>query len=278
MITEDELYIYTDGSSISKPRRGGIGIRYIIPNYNKGTEEYIDESKGSYTQATNNQMELLACIEALKGCVDFEGFDKVGTIYINTDSRYVKNHIDFAKYTWPKNYWATSTGEPVQNIQLWKDLIKQLHKFSSQYRIRVQFNWVRGHSGDVHNNRVDKLAKNGAKSPLKIIFNYVDVRRKITDKTTRKGSVKIKGQRIKIRIIGCEYIKQKKIYKMRYELMSEKSDYFGMVDFIYYSERLREGHTYLVSVKKDANYPQISRVKEEIITNIDVEKIEKANQ
>ena len=66
MTYEDALNIYTDGSCLSNPRRGGIGIRYIVINA-AGDEEWVDEAPPGYKQATNNELELMACIVALRG-------------------------------------------------------------------------------------------------------------------------------------------------------------------------------------------------------------------
>lgn len=66
MVYENALNIYTDGSSYSRPRRGGIGIRYItIDEF--GNEEIDDHAPPGYKEATNNEMELMACIKALEG-------------------------------------------------------------------------------------------------------------------------------------------------------------------------------------------------------------------
>ncbi|MEO1019278.1 MAG: RNase H family protein, partial [Pseudomonadota bacterium] len=65
MTYEDAVNIYTDGSCLPNPRRGGVGYRYIVIN-EAGHEEWQDESPPGYKQATNNQMELLACVLALR--------------------------------------------------------------------------------------------------------------------------------------------------------------------------------------------------------------------
>ena len=66
MTYEDALNIYTDGSSLRRPRRGGVAFRYIIIN-DAGDEEWQDECPPGYKEGTNNEMELMACILALRG-------------------------------------------------------------------------------------------------------------------------------------------------------------------------------------------------------------------
>ena len=267
-IIEDELYIYTDGSSKGNPRRGGIGYRYILPDYKLKSESYIDEWEGQFIQATNNQMELMACIKALENCYKLKGIEKVKSITIYTDSKYVKNHIGFAKFQWPRNQWLTSTGEPVENDDLWKRLTKTFKDLHTNYRIQVNFEWVKAHQKgkkkDLHNDVVDRLAKQGRDCPIKIPFRYVDVRKKISTNKTKKGSVKISGQELTIRIIGCERKKTADTYKMRYEVMSAQSPYYGNLDVIYYNERLMEGHYYEVLTEMQGQVPMIKEVIREV--------------
>ena len=267
-IIEEDLIIYTDGASKGNPKRGGIGYRYILPNYSQQSESFIDKWEGQFVQGTNNQIELLACIRALEECTRIEGIEKVKTITIFTDSKYVKNHISFAKYRWPKEKWLTSTGEPVENDDLWKKLTRTFTYLSNNYRINVIFEWVKAHQKgdkkDEHNDVADKLAKKGRDCPIKIPFRHVDIRRKVTKESTKKGSVKITGQQFKIRIIGCEHKRTAKTYKLRYEVMSTDSIYHGKVDYIYHEELLMEGHYYEVSTKMDGQVPRILKVIREV--------------
>ena len=77
-----------------------------------------------------------------------------------------------------------------------------------------------------------------------------------------RGSVKMQGQQILIKLITSEYLKEHKIYKYRYEVLSEESEYFGNVDFIYFGEPLRTRYKYLVRVNDDNRFPQILEVLE----------------
>jgi len=257
MYSENALNIYTDGSSYSKPRRGGIGIIFIYTN-DLGEDEVIQPfGFPGYKGATNNQMELKSCIVALKEALKLEDIlSKVNKIIINTDSMYIVGNYKKAIFQWPKTKWLKSSGSPVLNADLWKELIKCIKKINK----RVDFVWVKGHSKDKYNRVVDRSAKESAKSPFKNPLTVVDVRRKKSPNIVEVNSVKMRGQRITIRIITSEYLKVQKIYKYKYEVTSKRSKYFEKIDLIFYQELLKAGHSYLVSFNKNSKNPMISKV------------------
>jgi len=258
MTDVNALNIYTDGSSYSKPRRGGIGIRFVFPE--SMNKEELDFDLDGYKGATNNQMELKACIEALRKVSNSSELHQVSRIIIHTDSLYVVDNFKRAIYNWSKNKWEKSTGAPVLNADLWKELIKNVRTV----RKRVEIEWVKGHSANEHNKIVDKLAKASAKNPTKRLTGLVDVRRKHSNKSVKIGSVNMRGQKISIRIITSEYLRIQQTWKYKYEVISRKSIFYKNVDIIYYKEVLRVGHGYLVRFNKNSNYPQISKVFREI--------------
>lgn len=260
MIDPHALNIYTDGSSLSKPRRGGLGVRFVYLD-NAGNEITSDLELPGYKGATNNQMELMACIEALKAVMRLDAFYSKTRIVINTDSMYVVDNVNNAIYKWSRNKWCNDSGKPIENTPLWKELLKLI----KQTRKRVDFDWVKGHSKDEHNIAADQLAGISARKKLKDALFYVDVRRRVSDKMTKVGSVLMRGQKVKIRIITSQLLKPQNVWKYRYEVVSKKSKFYNMVDFIYYKEVLRTTHIYLVTFNKDQKYPQIVKVIEEII-------------
>jgi ribonuclease HI len=99
MVYENALNIYADGSSYSHPRRGGIGIRYVTID-DAGNEVVQNEEILGYEGATNNEMELLACIKALEGAIKHPNFATVDRIYVFTDSMYITNNLVRAKFEW----------------------------------------------------------------------------------------------------------------------------------------------------------------------------------
>jgi ribonuclease HI len=104
---------------------------------------------GGEKDTTNQRMELQAAIEALKA------LKKPSEITIVTDSKYVLNGITEWIHGWKKKGWKNSKKEPVANRELWEelDILNQLHQ--------VEWQWVKGHSGDEGNERADELARAG---------------------------------------------------------------------------------------------------------------------
>ena len=137
------IKIYTDGSCLKNPGNGGWAAIIFI-----GQQKKI--ISGNQKNTTNNKMELLAPIEALK------------TLTINskveiiTDSKYVKLGITEWINNWKKNGWKTSNKKEVKNIQLWKELDSLVKNFD------IEWSWVKGHSKNQLNNEVDLLAKKAA--------------------------------------------------------------------------------------------------------------------
>jgi ribonuclease HI len=255
MFDPNALHIYTDGSSYSSPRRGGIGIRFVFPDYMNKVE--LDFCPEGYIGATNNQMELKACSEALEEVHKLNGLQRVSRIIIYTDSSYVVDNYPRAIYNWSRNQWRKRTDAPVENTDLWKELIKEVRKVHK----RIEIEKVKGHSKNKHNKAVDKLAKISAKNATRKLPGFVNVRRKRSDKSVELGSVKMLGQRISIRIIIAKYLEAPhKIWKYKYEVVSKDSRFYKKVDEIYSHEPLRQRFTYLVSLNKNNDYPKISRV------------------
>ena len=137
------IKIYTDGSCLENQGNGGWAA--IIIDDGKKTQ-----IKGSKKNTTNNQMELLAPIEALKK------IPKGSEVQIFTDSKYVKSGITDWIHNWKKNGWKTASKKKVSNKELWREL----DLLNSEFEI--SWNWVKAHSTDKLNNEVDLLAKNAA--------------------------------------------------------------------------------------------------------------------
>ena len=137
------IKIYTDGSCIKNPGNGGWAA-IINDNGN------IKKISGKEKNTTNNRMELLAPINALKG---IESKDE---IEIYTDSKYVKLGITEWIHNWIKNNWLTSKKENVKNKDLWLEL------YSLNKSLKVKWNWIKAHAGNPLNEEVDLLAKKAA--------------------------------------------------------------------------------------------------------------------
>lgn len=259
MTDENTLSIYTDGSSLPNPRRGGIGVRFVYVN-SDGNEEVEDFSYPGYKGGTNNEMELLAVITGLEEATTHAVNDNYDKIIVRTDSQYVCDNVDNAKYAWPKSKWLRINGQPVLNVKLWKRLIK-IFKDTNK---RIKIEWVKGHSKDKHNKAVDKLAKKSANIALNEGLTVKSVRKKQTKEKTKVGSVGIEGQRISIRIIEYQYLNEQKLYRYRYEVISKGSPYYKKVDWITSNKHIRDGHKYYVHFNKDINNPKILKIFREL--------------
>ena len=137
------IKIYTDGSCLTNPGDGGWAAIISINGE-------IKEISGSEKNTTNNRMELLAPIRALK---EMKQRDQ---IEIYTDSQYVKLGITEWINTWVVNNWKTSKKEDVKNKDLWIKLYNLNKSFD------VKWNWVKAHAGNPMNEKVDLLAKKAA--------------------------------------------------------------------------------------------------------------------
>lgn len=138
-----QVQLFTDGSCLGNPGPGGYGAVLIYKQHRK-------ELSGGYSMTTNNRMELLAAIEGLKA------LSHPCEVDLTTDSQYVRQGITQWIKGWKRNNWRTAAKTPVKNADLWQQLdeLCQLHK--------VEWHWVRGHTGHPENERCDDLAREAA--------------------------------------------------------------------------------------------------------------------
>ena len=136
---------YTDGACSGNPGVGGWGAVLLAEKNNKIVKR--KEISGGVVDTTNNQMELIAAIETLKA------LKKYTEICIITDSNYVKKGITEWLPSWKKNNWKTSSKKEVKNRKLWEELEELVN------RNKVDWLWVKGHAGNIENERADFLAR-----------------------------------------------------------------------------------------------------------------------
>ena len=136
---------YTDGACSGNPGVGGWGAVLLAEKNNKIIKR--KEISGGLVDTTNNQMELIAAIETLKA------LKKYTEICIITDSNYVKKGITEWLPYWKKNNWKTSSKKEVKNRKLWEELEELVN------RNKVDWLWVKGHAGNIENERADFLAR-----------------------------------------------------------------------------------------------------------------------
>jgi ribonuclease HI len=139
MDSDDRVEIWTDGGCRPNPGPGGWAaiLRF------RGVEK---ELSGRDAATTNNRMELTAAASAL------EALKKPSKVVVYTDSEYVKNGITRWATGWVRKNWRGAGGDPVKNMDLWQRLL------TAEKPHKVEWVWVRGHYGDVMNERADKLA------------------------------------------------------------------------------------------------------------------------
>lgn len=138
-----KVEIFTDGACKGNPGPGGWGALLRVGRHEK-------ELSGSDPATTNNRMEMVAVIQALKALI--EPCD----VTICTDSRYVIDGMTKWIEGWQRRGWINASRKPVRNADLWHGLI------DAAERHHIQWQWVKGHSGHAENERVDRLASDAA--------------------------------------------------------------------------------------------------------------------
>jgi ribonuclease HI len=144
-----DVTIYADGACRGNPGPGGWGALLIAGDQRR-------ELSGAVPETTNNRMELTAAIEALKA------LKRPVSVTLYTDSKYVCTGIVEWLPQWKARGWRTADKKPVKNQDLWEalDAANAVHQ--------VQWRWVRGHSGNAGNERVDQLANEAIDTMLRI--------------------------------------------------------------------------------------------------------------
>ncbi len=148
-----QIEIFTDGSCLGNPGPGGIGVLLRYGAHEKQLSQ-------GYFRTTNNRMELLAVITALRS------LKEPCTVTLHSDSQYMKNGITQWIFNWKKNNWKAAGGHPVKNQDLWIALDRAVRPHE------IRWQWVKGHSGHRENEICDQLAKQGAEHPTQEDTGY----------------------------------------------------------------------------------------------------------
>lgn len=138
----ESVTIYTDGACKGNPGPGGWGVLMQYKAHKK-------ELHGGDYETTNNKMELMAAIMAL------ESLTKPCKVVLHTDSKYVLQGITEWMTNWKKRGWKTAAKKSVKNEDLWRRLDTAIEKHE------IEWVWVKGHSGNVGNEKADELANKG---------------------------------------------------------------------------------------------------------------------
>ena len=148
LLSKGKVLIYTDGGANPNPGPGGYGV---VLHYEGNKKEL----SGGFRLTTNNRMELLACIMGLKA------LKEKNDVILFSDSQYIVNAVSkgWAK-KWQKNGWLTKEGGERTNYDLWAKLLPLCEKHD------VEFKWVKGHAGNMDNERCDQLASKMARQKV----------------------------------------------------------------------------------------------------------------
>jgi ribonuclease HI len=137
-----KVRVFTDGACRGNPGPGGWGVILYYGDHEK-------ELYGGEAETTNNRMELMAAIQAL------EALTRDCEVDLTTDSQYVRKGITEWMSNWKRNGWKTAKKKPVKNADLWQ----RLEQATQEHK--VNWHWVKGHSGHPDNERADELANRG---------------------------------------------------------------------------------------------------------------------
>lgn len=143
------VVIYTDGACKGNPGPGGWGAWL-----KSGTTE--KELYGGEQLTTNNRMELMAVIQALKA------LKRPCAVTLNVDSQYVLKGMTEWLAGWKAKGWRTASKQPVKNVELWQALDELVNRSGHT----IEWRWVRGHNGDAGNEHADELANRGVEVAL----------------------------------------------------------------------------------------------------------------
>lgn len=134
------VIMYTDGACRHNPGPGGWGVWLSYDNHERTLQ-------GAEKETTNNRMELTAAIMGLRA------LKESCIVNLYTDSQYVQKGIQEWVVGWQRRHWRTATGQTVKNQDLWQSLLAETA------RHQVHWHWIKAHVGNVHNERVDTLAR-----------------------------------------------------------------------------------------------------------------------
>ncbi|CAN1524396.1 RnhA Ribonuclease HI [Burkholderiaceae bacterium] len=142
MQTKENVEIWTDGACKGNPGPGGWGVLLKLGQIEKTLH-------GGESLTTNNRMEMMAVIEALRA------LKRPCNVTLHVDSQYVMKGMTEWIHGWKQRGWKTADKKPVKNADLWQLMSDEVAKHE------IRWQWVKGHAGDPGNERADLLANRG---------------------------------------------------------------------------------------------------------------------
>jgi ribonuclease HI len=255
------LKIYIDGSALKNPGgAGGFAAWVEFPmDWNRPDEQLFQQG---FQETTNNRMELLACIRAFE-YVRGQGRDlRVERVQIVTDSKYVHDWFFLAE-RWRKNGWRNLDGKPVENRDLWKQLLS----VRSKVTVRTELKWMPGKKSPILKS-VDRAAKIAASQPWETDrgFKSGKVGRSTEGSRRAAASFLAKGQHSVIRIyrsklVGSDHKIYFEVWDTQLSRIEEKAWAFASAEV---AVDLHRHHSYRVLFNANPKYPIIERIMEEV--------------
>jgi ribonuclease HI len=216
-LDDNALNIFTDGSQLSNPRRGGCGFILVTTDEN-GEEEIYESRLNGSKGSTNQEMEIKAAVEALKlvlGSRSPVQPRRFGRIVVYTDSQFLVDGAGSSVHSWSKQGWNRRGGARLVNTQLWQELLR-LRKRSP---IPVFFEWRKGKSSRF-TKLVDRLAKESAKRPYDRPPTIRSLAQKNTDEPVDPEFIPL-GEVITIKIVESMNNRLQRRWRFKYEVVSE---------------------------------------------------------
>ncbi|HWR14152.1 MAG TPA: RNase H family protein [Terriglobales bacterium] len=254
------LKIYIDGNSYKNPGGPGgfAGIAVYPDDWNRDPEIIFQLG---FQQTTNNRMELSACIRAYEYVREHGPALGVQRVQIVTDSQYVNDNLRYARF-WKANRWKTRSGRPVDNEDLWKELLS----LQSKVKVRTEVIWRKGKKSPLL-KAIDRAAKDAGKQPWKIDrgFREGKVGRSKLPGAGASQLFPATGQDAIVHVYRSGLVGRSG-FRVFFDLYSEAAaGYIGKYRAYCPPEiaaDLHRGHTYRVRFNNGLNHPQIEAILE----------------
>lgn len=258
------LKIFIDGSCRRNPGgSGGFAARIEYP-FDWNLPDQLLDYRG-YFETNNNRMELRACVFAHEWIFEQGDELRVQHVQIVTDSTYVFENYN-RSIGWSKNRWCNLYERPLENVDLWKDLLRIRRKLG--FRLRVEMKLIEGKSTPI-TKAVDRDAKMASTLPSRVDHGFrsgkIGRSRNNTGKAARMFLAS--GQEVPIRIYQTVTIRRNE-QKVKFQTYSgEKKDFFEK--FMVYADAsvgndLHRQHIYIVRMNCDPHYPKIIEIVAEV--------------
>jgi ribonuclease HI len=257
------LKIYIDGSCRKNPGgSGGFAARIEYPfDWNRPDE--LLEYRGFF-ETNSNRMELAACLFALEWILDQGDGLGVQHVQVVTDSKYVYENYN-RSIGWSRNGWRNFHDRPVENPDLWKDLLRARRKLG--FRLRVEVKLIAGKSTPI-TKAVDRDAKTASTMPSRVDrgFQSGKIGRSKNNSGKAAKMYPAAGEEFVIRIY--QTFVRGNVQKIKFQTFSEeKKDFFDK--YVAYAEHtignaLHRHHVYRVQMNDVSQYPQILEILEEL--------------